>query len=173
MGFTSRLRRSVLILTAIIVVMLGYLIVTAYNQRGETLGPVAIAPTPAPTTEACVPPPGHAPVRLRLGTVMAIEESEIILRTESLPGETTDMLQVELTLDTPVIEIRVPSYLSAARRQVLENGGQAIERVPVPQSSLYAGQEVVVVSRTDTYCQTTLRPDRLEYEVIIDTSNEP
>ena len=176
MVFTSRsrlLRSGGVVFVIVAVSMISWWVVTSSGQLAVKNLPVAAPPPVASAALTCLSPlPLHEPVRLRLGTITALGATELTLSTVPLPGEVGDTLKVELTADTPVVEVRVPSYLGEERRQELQNGGRVIERVPVAVGSLYAGQPIAVISTSDTYCQATVVPERLEYEVIINTEKE-
>ncbi|MDZ4230011.1 MAG: hypothetical protein U1C53_02640, partial [Candidatus Veblenbacteria bacterium] len=120
------LRSRGVVLIIVVMGMIGWWVATSSSQVEDL--PVAVpTPTASVWLSCSTLLPSHQPVRLRLGTIAAVESGELTLRTAPLPGETGDALRVELTANTPVVEVRVPSYLGVGRLEVLEEGGQVIE----------------------------------------------
>ena len=111
----------------------------------------------------------HEPIYLREGRVGQITDSEIVLNTKPIPSELIDTFKVLITPETPVVEIRVPSYLNEDLKKKATAGGQLIERVPVSLKNIYPGQKIFVLSSVDTFCQYVIEPVRITYDVLIDT----
>ncbi len=117
-------------------------------------------------------PQAHEPIQLRSGRVIRAGAGQIILQVEAEPGEPFDALSVVVPDGTPVIEVRVPSYMNDDLRERLENGGNVIEREEVPFENIREGMEADVISESDTYCLSDITASRIEYEVIIDTEEQ-
>lgn len=122
--------------------------------------------------DCTVRPQVHEPVQLRSGRVMSVGTGHIALQVKAEAGEPFDILNVLTPGDVPVVEIRIPSYMTEEFRDRLENGGVVIERKEVPFENIREGMDVDVISENDTYCLSDITASRIEYEVIIDTEQQ-
>lgn len=110
---------------------------------------------------------------LRSGTVISVNSDNLTLAITRLPDEVKDVITVKLPTDLPIIEIRVPSFMAPSLRKKLVNGGIVIERVTVPLTNIQPDMKLDVISKEDMYCQDTVQPERLEYQVTINTEDLP
>lgn len=117
------------------------------------------------------PQPNQPPIYLRQGRVAQLTNEELLLKIKPLPNEKIEYLNVKLEPETPIIEIRVPSFLNEELKEKSKNGESIIERVTSNLDSIIQDQKINVLSANNTFCQKNIKALRIEYDVIIDTSN--
>lgn len=125
-----------------------------------------------PVTEIVANPNDpHKPVYIRLGVIVDIGMDYIILEAKKLVGEGDERITALLAGDTSIIEIQIPSFMNKELTKDLNKSGDVIPRVNKNFEDLSIGQTVEVVSVSDMYGYKEVTATRIEYKVIIDTTD--
>lgn len=138
-----------------------------------------ISPPFFPTTEPSAEPAEalpdsslpHKSVYIRQGIISELGVDYLTLETKRLVGEGKESIQILLTGDTQIIEIQIPSFMTAELKKILAKGGSVITRLEVDMNNLYVGQTVEVVSESDMYGLSDVSAERVEYKVEVNTED--